>query len=132
MRGWDVTAMPLDKRNNLPYNTSSVWIDPKTGKAPIQKTIWAKTQQKTMQRLENETSAVGRYHIRYHWKGGSGHILCLDRLPNGDIRIYDPQNNSLNPTNWTKRVDFKKGFHICKVDELLSNPDKIKQIVKRR
>lgn len=135
MRGWDVTSLPFNLNNEIMMKMRNgafniAWIDPKTGVPPKINRVWAKTLQKTSSRFEEATSSVGRYHISVNWKGGNGHIFCIDRLPNGSIRMYDPQNNILNINSWLEDVDLRRGIGILKVDEMLINSRVISQIVK--
>lgn len=137
MRGWDVTALALNKRNkvmNCMWNGAfnEIWIDPKTGEAPKVDPIWAKTIEKTSARFEKATKEVGRYHISVHWKGRGGHVFCVDRLPDGNLRVYDPQNNQLNITDWMEDINLKKGIGVLRVDGMLINADMVRQIVKPR
>lgn len=85
-----------------------------------------------MQRFDVQTAAVGRYHVKFYWKKGQCHILCVDRLPNGEMRVYDPQNNLLNISDWMDGVNLKKGLSVTKVDGMLINPEAVAKIVKRR
>ena len=109
---------------------NEIWIDPNTGKAPEIQRVWAKTLDKTSARFEKATEQVGRYHISVLWEGGGGHIFCVDRLPNGNMRVYDSQNNALNITDWMEGINLKKGIGVVKVDGMLINTENIKQIVK--
>ena len=118
----------MTKMRNGAFNL--LWVDPKTGKAPEIQRVWAKTVEKTSERFEKATEQVGRYHISVKWKGGYGHVFCVDRLPDGTLRIYDPQNNQLNITDWLEDIDLRKGIGILKVDGMLIDPTKVKQIVK--
>ena len=135
MRGWDVTSLAFDGKNNLMRRMTNgafneLWIDPKTNKIPIVNNITAKTVDKMVVRFEKATSEVGRYHIRVNWRGSGGHVFCVDRLPNGSLRVYDPQSNELNINDWMEDINLKKGIGILRVDNMLINPNSIKQIVK--
>lgn len=137
MRGWDVTALPFNAENKLMKEmmmgqTNKLWIDPKTGRAPSPTVVSAKTIDKTIKRLDEQTASIGRYHISVNWKGGGGHAFCIDRLPNGKLRIYDPQSNELNINDWINDLSLKKGIKITRVDNLLINPRAVAQILKKR
>ena len=136
MRGWDVTALPLDVGNKTMMkmfrgDTNAIWINPATGNPPISSHVSGRTLQKTMRRFDEQTAAVGRYHISFLWENGQGHILCVDRLPNGQMRVYDPQSNLLNVTDWMNHINLKRGLRVVKVDGMLINPN-IGNIVKPR
>ena len=137
MRGWNVTALPFNAENKLMKEmmagqTNKLWIDPKTGRVPSPTVVSAKTIDKTIKRLDEQTASIGRYHISVNWKGGGGHTFCIDRLPNGNLRIYDPQSNELNINDWMNDFSLKKGIKITRVDNLLINPRAIAQILKKR
>ncbi len=134
MRGWNVTAMPFDTKNNVMRQMRNgvlnlLWIDPKTGIAPKIKNVNARNNKKLLSNLEKSTMDVGRYHISVNWKTGGGHIFCLDRLPDNSVRIYNPQTNQLNIMDWINFINTKKGIGILKIDGLLINPQRIKGIV---
>lgn len=111
-RGYDVTALPnLKKAGNIPYELSGktnwAWIDPETMQTPEKKQaggqyvsgldIKSKTLAQLNKELNELTKAAGRYHIDFIWKNGKGgHIITVDRLENGSIRIYDPQIGRLS------------------------------------
>lgn len=97
LRGYDVIALPntpgsvLEK---LSRQTNLAWIDPATGKYPEyifeQRKYTAKTYKKY---LEGIIEKGKRYTIEFVWKGRglSGHIIHIDRLLDGKLRLYDPQ-----------------------------------------
>ena len=115
-RGYDVTALPnLQKAGNIPYELSSktnwAWIDPETMATPVKKraggvydvTRTGALKSKNISALTKEIIELvkepGRYHIDFSWKSGnSGHIITLEKLVNGKIVLYDPQNGKI--VNW--------------------------------
>ena len=122
-RGYDVTALPnLQKAGNIPYELSSktnwAWIDPETMATPVKKraggvydvTRTGALKSKNISALTKEIIELvkepGRYHIDFSWKSGnSGHIITLEKLVNGKIVLYDPQNGKI--VNWadiSKRI----------------------------
>ena len=137
LRGWNVTAMPFDINNPVMrkmFNGSlnAIWIDPATGMQPVPAFIDGKTVEKTMKRFESQTASVGRYHVRFNWDDGGGHVLCVDRLPSGELRFYDPQSNELNITDWINGINLDKGLRVTRVDNLLINPSTIAKIIQLR
>ncbi len=137
MRGWDVTALQMDSNKKILHDmmggsTNKIWINPKTKQPPTPKVVSAKTYEKTMKRFEEETASVGRYHFSFKWEDGGGHIMCVDRLPNGELRFYDPQSNILNVDDWSKRINLKEGIKVTKVDGMMINTDFIGKLVAKR
>lgn len=147
-RGYDVTALPnLKKESNIPYELSGktnwAWIDPKTMMIPEKKKaggqyvsgmdIKSKTLIQLNKELNKLTKDIGRYHIDFMWKGSDGgHIITVDRLENGSIRIYDPQTGRLG--DWkviSKEISLKYGVNVLRVDNLLVNTDIIDGVVRK-
>lgn len=147
-RGYDVTALPnLKKAGNIPYELSGktnwAWIDPETMQTPEKKQaggqyvsgldIKSKTLTQLNKELNELTKEAGRYHIDFMWKDGKGgHIITVDRLENGSIRIYDPQIGRLG--DWkviSKDISLKYGVNVLRVDNLLVNTDIIDRIVRK-
>ena len=147
-RGYDVTALPnLKKEGNIPYELSGktnwAWIGPETMQTPEKKQaggqyvsgldIKSKTLTQLNKELNELTKEAGRYHIDFMWKNGKGgHIITVDRLENGSIRIYDPQIGRLG--DWkviSKDISLKYGVNVLRVDNLLVNTDIIDRIVRK-
>ena len=147
-RGYDVTALPnLKKEGNIPYELSGktnwAWIDPETMQTPEKKQaggqyvsgldIKSKTLTQLNKELNELTKEAGRYHIDFMWKNGKGgHIITVDRLENGSIRIYDPHIGRLG--DWkviSKDISLKYGVNVLRVDNLLVNTDIIDRIVRK-
>lgn len=147
-RGYDVTALPnLKKAGNIPYELSGktnwAWIDPETMQTPEKKQaggqyvsgldIKSKTLAQLNKELNELAKAAGRYHIDFIWKNGKGgHIITVDRLENGSIRIYDPQIGRLS--DWkviSQKISLKYGVNVLRVDNLLVNTDIIDGIVRK-
>ena len=149
-RGYDVTALPnLQKAGNIPYELSSktnwAWIDPETMATPVKKraggvydvTRTGALKSKNISALTKEIIELvkepGRYHIDFSWKSGnSGHIITLEKLVNGKIVLYDPQNGTI--VNWadiSKRIKLQYGVNVLRVDNLLVNTDIINGIVRK-
>lgn len=136
LRGWNVTSLPFDSKNTtMEYmrkgKTEIAWIDPNTGKHPGMMLAFGKNKQSILGKFNKDTADVGRYHVRLTWKNGHGHILCIDRLPNGKLRIYDPQNNQLNLSDWIDSISYKKGLQYYRVDNLLINGEAVNDLVKQ-
>ncbi len=149
-RGYDVTALPnLKKAGNIPYELSKktnwAWIDPETMAMPTKKkaggvydiTRTGALKSKNISALTKDIIELvkepGRYHIDFSWKGGnSGHIITLEKLADGKIVMYDPQNGK--KVNWadiSSRIKLQYGVNVLRVDNLLVNTDIIDGIVKK-
>lgn len=147
-RGYDVTAVGNYKKadsipTKLSYKTEWAWIDPVTGKTPIKGraggvkgySSTGRVMSKNIKELEKELGDLikeeGRYHIDFGWKGQrSGHIITLEKLNNGKVRIYDPQNGKI--VLWSdlrKDISLQYGVGVLRVDNLQINADIINGIV---
>ncbi len=149
-RGYNVTALPnLQKTGNIPYElsmrTNWAWIDPKTMVMPKKQTaggiyditrsgaLKSKSIKELTKELVELVKEPGRYHIDFAWKDkDSGHIITLEKLHNGKIIIYDPQNGEI--VDWrdiSKRIKQNYGVNVLRVDNLLVNTDIIDGIVRK-
>lgn len=98
LRGYDVQTLPNTKGSmldKLSRQTNMAWIDPATGKHPayiFDDTIT--TASKFAEFLEKIIELDKRYTLQFSWKGRSrsGHIISVDRMADGILRLYDPQN----------------------------------------
>lgn len=132
-RGFDVQAVG-NTANSIPrvlsHHTELAWLDD-NGNTPKSKEVtWVwdankDTMVKSMiANLETVTKEVGRYHIKWTWGNArSGHIITCERLTNGVLRIYDPQNGK----EITDFSEYGKGFlhnslKVLRVDNLRFNP----------
>lgn len=96
-RGYNVETLPNIKGSmleKLSRNSSLAWIDPVTGKHPTY--IYdesALTAKKFQSFMESQIEKDKRYTLQFAWKGRrrSGHIIHVDRLDDGVLRLYDPQ-----------------------------------------
>jgi hypothetical protein len=127
-RGFEVTAVQNTRQaGSIPYmlsrKTEMAWINPLTGATPIKEKAIARTVKLLSKALSEKVTEVGRYHIDFVWKGTrSGHIICLEKLENGNFRFYDPQNGKL--VAWddlSRQVSLKRGINILRIDNLLVN-----------
>jgi SPP1 gp7 family putative phage head morphogenesis protein len=98
LRGYDVQTLPNTKGSmldKLSRQTNMAWIDPATGKHPayiFDDTIT--TASKFAEFLEKIIELDKRYTLQFSWKGRnrSGHVISVDRMADGILRLYDPQN----------------------------------------
>lgn len=134
MRGWDVEAIGNNKRadslpRKLSYRVQKAWIDRETNAEPVK--ISAKNYGDVLAKADK----IGRYHVRWSWKGErSGHIITFERTAESAF-FYDPQTGkryTLEEINakWGSLVrDGSMEFY--RVDTLNVNPDFVK-VVKRK
>lgn len=105
-RGYDVQVLPCTKGSvleRLSHDPRMAWIDPKTGKHPDY--IFDNNRRTPEEYLDfvNEVVKPGnRYTIQFAWKGRghSGHIVNIDRTPNGLLRIKDNQRGLGEKSEW--------------------------------
>lgn len=97
LRGYNVEAKGNTKGSLsevLSRNTNKAWIDPKTGTHPTYIFERKEYTPKTYMVYLSETLEDGkRYTMEFEWKKErAGHIVCMEKIDNGSIRLYDPQN----------------------------------------
>jgi hypothetical protein len=148
-RGYDVTALEnTRKKENIPSQlsrkTNWAWLNEK-GEMP-EKTkaggaigfdnrnrIKSKTIIQLTKELNDITQETGRYHIDFAWKrGNSGHIITIERLEKGTVRLYDPQNGKI--VKWSelsKNIKVSYGVNVLRVDNLQINTSIVDGIVKK-
>lgn len=148
-RGYDVTALEnTRKSDNIPSQlsrkTNWAWID-KNGEMPKKQKAGGslgidnrgRTKTKTLNQLSKElgeiTKEIGRYHIDFGWKrSNSGHIITLERLESGFVKLYDPQNGKI--VKWaelSKAISLRYGVNVLRVDNLDLNTEIVDGIVKK-
>lgn len=132
-RGFDVEAIG-NTANSIPRilsrHTELAWLDV-DGNTPTSKSVswpWAADKAamgaSLVANLETATKEVGRYHMKWTWGNGrSGHIITCERLANGTLRIYDPQNGKVITDFAEYGSRFMHGtLKILRVDNLRINP----------
>lgn len=144
-RGFDITARGNNENGDIPDRLSTLtnwaWIDPETGKMPKKEiaggqefkgyNIRTKTLPQTMKEFGELTKDVGRYHVDFTWKKErgekiwTGHIITAERMADGKLVIYDPQNGKIidNFRKYCERVYLKFGIRCLRVDNKLINTD---------
>lgn len=145
-RGWNVTAFGNTKGSvpeKLSRQTELIWVDengntPKKSKAggayivPGSYKIKNKTYSVMMSEFEDLTKEQGRYHISWGWKGcRCGHIITAERLEDGRLRVYDPQNGKIidNFKAYAKDFSLRQGINVLRVDGLKVNLSLIDKVV---
>ena len=72
---------------------------------------------------------TGRYHIAWRWKRKrSGHIITAERLPDRNLRFYDPQNGMSGALDLYKK-DIAGNVRIYRVDNLAPNANIVKDVL---
>ncbi len=73
--------------------------------------------------------------MSFGWKGAgnNGHIINAERLSDGTLRLYDPQEGKIisNNKDYLKQIKLKYGIDVLKVDDLDFNIDIIDEILKK-
>lgn len=139
IRGFNVEAVPkLNKEGSVPKilarRTQLAWIDPTTNAEPELKQTF------DLRSLMNEATEIGRYHLRFLYDVGGGHIITFERTKDG-IFFYDPQPG----IKYTPEEAFKKwgslssysrvkynSLQYYRVDNLNLNLDYIKAVKKKK
>ena len=142
LRGYDVVAKAKlgehSAAGKLAKNTNLAWIDPATGDHPTYyEDPTARKADRFKVILESQIEQGGRYTMEFNWsksKGGGGHIVSVDRTPEGVLRIYDPQSGEvfLDEDEVIKRytpeeIEKRKKFYgprskMAKITEVVRNP----------
>lgn len=147
-RGFDVTAQGnTEKAGSIPdtlsRHTELAWIG-KDNKTPNARRAggnyydsYNKLKSKSYTMMMNEfndiTKKSGRYHISWLWKKSKfGHIITAERLPNGGLRVYDPQNGKIiqDFKTYAKRFSLAYGIKVLRIDELRFNTSIINGVVR--
>ena len=154
-RGYDVEAFGNNNTANytpfaLSMRTEAAWLD-KDGNIPvptkvskvksrdvridkrgaIREKVTLKSDKDFVKELNGAMSEEGRYHISWSWsRGNVGHIITAERIPDGSLRIYDPQNGKITSIKF-KDINVNKGFEILRVDNLNINFDVVRGVIKK-
>ena len=134
MRGWDVEAIGNNKRadslpRKLSYRTQKGWIDRETNAEPVMQSA------KDFADVSAKASTVGRYHLKWGWKGARyGHIITFERTTDGGF-FYDPQTGKIYTlekitAEWGAKIR-EGSINFYRVDNLNVNPDFVKVVKKK-
>ena len=104
----------------LSYDPSLAWIDPRTGKHPDY--IYNNSLKNADDYLKFVNSKVQpghRYTIQFLWKGRNkgGHIVNLDRTPDGLLRIKDNQRGLGERSDWVGDEEVKEYLSSMKYEK---------------
>lgn len=144
-RGMDVQALGRDPAVKIGYqfevarNCSLPWLD-KSGNRPKFTQLNSHTKDGHLAAVESATKEKGRYFIKFVWKPRLAHIFTAERLPDGTLRLYDPQNGAVgdgktgisgkNGVNYFSLI-LRNGLSVLRVDELvIADPNQIGKLVR--
>lgn len=138
-RGLDVEAQGNTKRKGsiptmLSRHTELAWVD-ENGQTPTSQRTYGANVLATLTHLDTLTKEQGRYHIKWQWSSGrSGHIITCERLADGTMRYYDPQNGKVitDFSTYASRFNLSSGIKVLRVDTLQINKDLISGVVSKR
>ena len=129
MRGWNVEAVANGKAGvpyALSHQTELAWIDRATNTHPAVQHVTSNTSENLIKKFVTTVRTPGRYHIRFRWKPGGGHIITYEVKKDGTSFFYDPQSPNGKPLTpgefFTSRGRFIKpsgeGIGYYRVDNL--------------
>ena len=142
MRGFDVEAVAINESDKeslacqLAKRTHMFWIDPETNKPlRIRDRVYNVYD---FNALSEKVKEDGRYHLRFPYTRGNGHIMTFERK-NGELYFYDPQigkkytlqelNERYDSGNVTQIQHSYVEFY--RVDDLIVNLDYIGAVKKK-
>lgn len=138
LRGFDVSALPNtagSALSKLSKATHTAWQNitrediPVIAKTTLDKYGCIKLPPLKWAKVFAAMTETGRYHIAWRWKRKrSGHIITAERLPDGSLRFYDPQNGMSGALDlYTK--DIAGNVRIYRVDNLAPNANIVKDVL---
>ena len=137
MRGFNVEAIARVRKAGhvsqiLAMRTQQAWIDPRTNREPDVLEAF------DFRRMIEKATEIGRYHVRFRFKNGGGHIITFERTKD-DFFFYDPQKGiKYNLAELNKRYDSQGRAQIeynsigyYRVDNLTIGKDYVKAVKKK-
>ena len=138
LRGFDVSALPNtagSALSKLSKATHTAWQDitrediPVIAKTTLDKYGHIKQPPLKWAKVSAAMTETGCYHIAWRWKRKrSGHIITAERLPDGNLRFYDPQNGMSGALDLYKK-DIAGNVRIYRVDNLAPNANVVKDVL---
>ncbi len=126
--GWDVEAMPRISTNQevLAYNPYLAFIVKGEDHIPPTRHEWkAGPNTSLVDWIEKQTKETGQYHFAIKYSI-YGHLVAIDRLPDGTARIYDGQSGIKCPISNIDRIipasTIGNRSYIYRVDNCEPNP----------
>ena len=138
LRGFDVSALPNtagSALSRLSKATHTAWQNitrediPVIAKTTLDKYGHIKQPPLKWAKVSAAMTETGRYHIAWRWKRKrSGHIITAERLPDRNLRFYDPQNGMSGALDLYKK-DIAGNVRIYRVDNLAPNANIVKDVL---
>ena len=138
LRGFDVSALPNtadSALSKLSKATHTAWQGITRedilviAKTTLDKYGHIKQPPLKWVKVSAAMTETGRYHIAWRWKRKrSGHIITAERLPDGSLRFYDPQNGMSGALDLYKK-DIAGNIRIYRVDNLAPNANIVKDVL---
>ena len=138
LRGFDVSALPNtagSALSRLSKATHTAWQNitrediQVIAKTTLDKYGHIKQPPLKWAKVSAAMTETGRYHIAWRWKRKrSGHIITAERLPDGSLRFYDPQNGMSGALDLYKK-DIAGNVRIYRVDNLAPNANIVKDVL---
>ena len=98
-RGYDVEAKGNDslETNYLSQYVESAYINPETGKHPERQSLEGANYKQLYKSLDEAVKPNERYILRVVWRDcRAGHVVNVYRNEEGEIILFDPQNNTVS------------------------------------
>ena len=138
LRGFDVSALPNtagSALSKLSKATHTAWQNitrediPVIARTTLDRYGHIKQPPLKWAKVSAAMTETGRYHIAWRWKRKrSGHIITAERLPDGSLRFYDPQNGMSGALDLYKK-DIAGNVRIYRVDNLAPNANIVKDVL---
>ena len=138
LRGFDVSALPNtagSALSRLSKATHTAWQNitrediPVIARTTLDRYGHIKQPPLKWAKVSAAMTETGRYHIAWRWKRKrSGHIITAERLPDGNLRFYDPQNGMSGALDLYKK-DIAGNVRIYRVDNLAPNANIVKDVL---
>jgi len=138
LRGFDVSALPNtagSALSKLSKATHTAWQGitrediPVIARTTLDRYGRIKQPPLKWEKVSAAMTETGRYHISWRWKRKrSGHIITAERLPDGSLRFYDPQNGMSGALNLYKK-DIAGNVRIYRVDNLAPDANVVKDVL---
>lgn len=138
LRGFDVSALPNtagSTLSKLSKATHTAWQNitrediPVIARTTLDRYGHIKQPPLKWAKVSAAMTETGRYHIAWRWKRKrSGHIITAERLPDGSLRFYDPQNGMSGALDLYKK-DIAGNVRIYRIDNLAPNANIVKDVL---
>ena len=138
LRGFDVSALPNtagSALSKLSKATHTAWQNitrediPIIARTTLDRYGHIKQPPLKWAKVSAAMTETGRYHIAWRWKRKrSGHIITAERLPDRNLRFYDPQNGMSGALDLYKK-DIAGNVRIYRVDNLAPNANIVKDVL---